>query len=187
MVKNYSSNFNLNKFLKKVVFKKKYIKKLTEKICMLENTKEQNFKSLNYSLFSKNKNLIKQNTLVVYIVDISFSRSNTLLHVMNSSGIVKFFCSAGDLSYSGKSKKSRVSVLTSMTSVLSHKLKFLQGKPIALHLKNVGSKKFWIVKKLKKKFFIRVIRSFNLYSHNGCRKRKIRRKKFKKRTSRRNG
>ena len=36
------------------------------------------------------------------------------------------------------------------------------------------------MKKLKKKFFIKVVRSFNLYPHNGCRKKKVRRKKFKK-------
>lgn len=183
--KNYNSNFNINKFLNKIVLKKKYIKKLADKICILENIKEQNFKTLNCSLFPKN--IIKQDTLVVYIIDITFSRSNTLLHVMDSSGILKFFCSAGELSYSGKSKKSRVSVLTSMVRVLMQKLKFLQDKPIALHLKNFGFKKFWIVKKLKKKFFIRIVRSFNLYPHNGCRKRKIRRKKFKKRITRRNG
>jgi ribosomal protein S11 len=183
--KNYNSNFNLNKFLKKLVLKKKYIKTLTDKICLLENIKEQNFKILNNNLFSNN--FIKHDTLIVYIIDISFSRSNTLLHVMDSSGILKFFCSAGDLSYSGKSKKSRISVLTSMIRVLMQKLKFLQGKPIALHLKNVGFKKFWIVKKLKKKFFIKIVRSFNLYPHNGCRKKKVRRKKFKKRITRRNG
>lgn len=187
MVKSYNSNFNLNKFLKKIVLKKQYIKKLKNKTCLLENIKEQNYKSLNYSLFFKNKDFMKYDSLVVYIVDISFSRSNTLLHVMDSSGILKFFCSAGDLSYTGKSKKARVSVLKAMIRILVRKLKFLQNKPIALHLKNVGFRKFWIVKRLKKKFFIKIVRSFNLYPHNGCRKKKVRRKKFKKRIVRRNG
>ena len=187
MVKNYNSNLNLNKFLKKIVLKKQYIKKLKNKTCLLENIKEQNYKSLNYSLFLKNESFIKHENLVVYIIDISFSRSNTLLHVMDSSGMLRFFCSAGDLSYTGKSKRARVLVFKSMIRVLVRKLKFLQNKPIALHLKNVGFRKFWIVKMLKKKNFIKVVRSFNLYPHNGCRKRKVRRKKFKKRIPRRNG
>ena len=187
MVKNYNNNFNLNKFLRKIVLKKQFIKKLKNKTCLLNNIKEQNYKNLNSSLFFKNESFIKHDSLVVYIIDISFSRSNTLLHVMDSSGILKFFCSAGDLSFTGKSKKTRVSVLKAMIRILVRKLKFLQNKPIALHLKNVGFRKFWIVKRLKKKFFIKVVRSFNLYPHNGCRKRKVRRKKFKKRITRRNG
>ena len=189
MIKNYNSNFNFNKFLKKIVLKKQYIKKLTDKTCLLEDIKEQNYKSLNYSLFFNKKYFIEHNNLVVYIIDISFSRSNTLLHVTDSSGTLKFFCSAGDLSYTGKSKKARVSVLKAMVRILVRKLTFLQNKPIALHLKNVRFRKFWIVKRLKKKFFIKVVRSFNLYPHNGCRKQKIRRKKLKKKTrvTRRNG
>jgi ribosomal protein S11 len=189
MVKNYNSNINLNKFFKKIVLKKQYIKKLTNKTCLLESIQEKNYKSLNYSLFFKKKYFTEHDNLVVYIIDISFSRSNTLLHVMDSSGILKFFCSAGDLSYTGKSKKARVSVLKAMIRILVRKLKFLQNKPIALHLKNVRFRKFWIVKRLKKKFFIKVVRSFNLYPHNGCRKRKIRRKKIKKKikVTRRNG
>ena len=180
MIKNYSNNFNFNKFFREIVLKKQYIKKLKSKTCLLENIKEQNYKSLSYSLFLKNENFRKHDSLVVYIIDISFSRSNTLLHIMDSLGVLKFFCSAGDLSYIGKSKKARVLVLKAIIQILIRKLKFLQNKPIALHLKNVGFRKFWIVKKLKKKFFIKIVRSFNLYPHNGCRKKKVRRKKFKK-------
>ena len=109
---------------------------------------------------------------------ISFSRSNTLLHVMNSSGILKFFCSAGNLSYKGNSKKARALVLKSMINLLVRKLKFLRYKPIALHLKNVRFMRFWIVKRFKKKFTIRIVKNFNSYPYNGCRKRKVRRKKF---------
>jgi ribosomal protein S11 len=51
------------------------------------------------------------NTFFMYIIDISFSKKNTLIHVMDFSGNLKFFCSAGFLNYKGKSKKSRYSVL----------------------------------------------------------------------------
>ena len=100
---------------------------------------------------------------------------------MDFSGKLKFFYSAGSFNYSGKSKKARYVVFRELYRVLISKLKFLKNKPVALHLKNVGYNKSWIVKKLKKKFFIKSVRSFNLYPHNGCRKRKMRRKKFKKR------
>jgi len=187
MVKNYNSNFDLNKFFKNIVVKKQYIKALKDKNSLLNIIKERNYKNLNSSTFLKNKNFIKCDNLVTYIIDIYFSRTNTLLHIMDSSGALKFFCSAGDFSYTGKSKKARVLVLKSIFRSIISKLKFLKNKPVALHLKNVRFLKIWIIKRLKKKFFIKVVRSFNLYPHNGCRKKKVRRKKFKKKRKRRNG
>jgi ribosomal protein S11 len=99
---------------------------------------------------------------------------------MDFSGNLKFFHSAGFLKYKGKNKKSRFVVLKDMYKILISKLKFLKSQPVALHLKNVGFAKFWVIRVFKKKFFIRVVRSFNKYPHNGCRKRKMRRKKFRK-------
>jgi ribosomal protein S11 len=95
---------------------------------------------------------------------------------MDFSGNLKFFCSAGSLQYKGKRKKARYLVFRDMFRILNSKLKFLKSQPLALHLKNVGSAKVWIVKTLKKKLFIKIIKSYDLYPHNGCRKRKVRRK-----------
>jgi ribosomal protein S11 len=95
---------------------------------------------------------------------------------MDFSGNLIFFCSAGSLQYKGKRKKARYLVFRDMFRVLISKFKFLKLQPLALHLKNVGSAKFWIIKLLKKKLFIKVVKSYDLYPHNGCRKRKIRRK-----------
>ena len=180
MVKNYNNNFNLNKFLKKIVVKKQYLKTLKNETCLLNTVKEQNYKNLNFNTFLKNKNFINCDNLVMYIIDICFFHTNTSLHIMDSSGALKFFCSAKDFSYIGKNKKARILVLKSIFRMIISKLKFLQNKPIALHLKNVRFFKFWIMKRLKKKFFIKVVKSFNSYPHNGCRKRKVRRKKLKK-------
>jgi len=116
--------------------------------------------------------------LIKYIIDVTFSRTNTFVHVMDFSGQLKFFCSAGTLNYKGKSKKARYSVFRDIYRVLVSKLRFLKGQPVALHLKNVSFAKFWIIKLLKKKFYIKVVRNFITYPYNGCRKRKMRRKKF---------
>ena len=70
-------------------------------------------------------------------------------------------------------------VLKKFYKLIVTQLKFLCDRPIALNLINVGSAKSWIIKKLKKRLFIRVIRSFNYRPHNGCRKKKVIRKKFK--------
>lgn len=181
---NNSTNIDLNEFLKSIKLKKQYIIKLNQKIHSLDRVKETNIKAFNFSLTSFNANnsrFLINDHLVMYIIDISFSQTNTLMHVMDHSANLKYFCSAGTFNYKGRSKKARFTVFKQFFQVLTKKLTFLEGKPIALHLKNVGSNKSWIIKKLKKKFYIKVIRSFNLFPHNGCRKKKVRRKKFKKR------
>jgi hypothetical protein len=58
---------------------------------------------------------------------------------MDSSGTLKFFCSAGDLFYVEKSKKARVLVFKSIFNMITLKLKFLQNKPIAAHATNAKS------------------------------------------------
>lgn len=178
MSDNYNINFDYNKFFRDIKLKKQYIEKLNKKIAFLNEIKKKNYKTLNASMFTKNKDYVKNDFTLTYIIDIHFSQTNTLLHVTDFSGKPKFSRSAGSLHYKGKSKKARFAVFKEFYRILVTKLKFLKGKPLALHLKNAGSNKFWIIKKLKKKFFIKVVRVFNVYPHNGCRKKKVRRKKF---------
>jgi ribosomal protein S11 len=171
--------FNLNAFLKNISIKKQYLKNLKKQFLFINNVKNKNYKSLNNKLIKKKQlNYYLNNNLIVYIIDITFSKSNTFLHVMDSSGNLKFFSSAGHFNIKGKNKKFRFNVFKHLYFVLINKLKFLKNKPLALHLKNVSSNKFWIIKKLKTKFFIKVIKIFNLFPFNGCRKKKVRRKKF---------
>jgi ribosomal protein S11 len=173
-----SDILDLNKFFKIVKLKKQYVKILKSKTTLLNEISENNYKFLN-SKFSRSKNYDSLNDyLVTYIIDINFTKSNTFVHIMDYSGKLKFFYSSGSFKYSGKNKKSRYIVFRDFYRILVSKLNFLKGKPIALHFKNVGYNKSWIIKKLKKKFFIKCIRSFNTYPHNGCRKPKMRRKKF---------
>jgi hypothetical protein len=142
MIQNCNFNFNLNKFLKKITLKKQYIQKLAQKTLLLRYIKEQNYKKLNYYLTLTHKQPIKHKSLISYVITISCSRSNTTLHVMDFAGILKFCCSAGNLFLTEKNKTARVSIFKAITRVLSQKSKLLCYKPVALHLKNVGSKKF---------------------------------------------
>lgn len=173
------NNLNLNKFFNDIKLKKQYIKKLKSKVDLLNNVKKNNYKSLNLliSNLSNNKiNFFKENFLITHIIDITFSRTNTLLSVMDFSGRIKYFCSAGYLQYKGKKKKSRYVVFQKMCKILFSRLEFLKSQPLALNLKNVRWSKFWILKSLKKKLFIKIVKNYDLCPHNGCRKRKIKRK-----------
>ena len=175
MIQKYNSSFNLNKFFQKIISKKQYSKKLKTKINLLTNTKEKNYKNLNFLL--TNKNLFLQNVIVSYVIYISFTRGNTWLHIANSFGKLKLFCSAGNLFFIKNKKKTRIPVLKSIMYFLLKKSKFLFNKPVILHLNNVKFRKFWILKKFKTKFCIKGVKIFNSYVYNGCRKKKIRRKK----------
>lgn len=180
MNSNCNTNFSLNKFFKNIKSTKKYIKNLKNKNDLLVEIEKTNYKHLSSLMLSPTSHSNVQDNLVTYIIDVNFLRSNTFIHIMDFSGKSKFFYCSGSFNYSGKIKKARSVVFASVCKVLSSKLKFLKGSPVALHLKNVGYARRWILKKLKKYFFVKSVRSFNLYPHNGCRKKKVKRKKLKK-------
>ena len=113
----------------------------------------------------------------MYTLNINFSRSNTLCSIMDCSGNTKFFYSAGLFKLKGRQKIFRSLVLKHFYKILILKLKFLRKKPLILSLKNIGLNNLWFLKKLRKKFFIVSVKIFSSYSYNGCRKKKIRRKK----------
>jgi hypothetical protein len=143
MIKNYNNiNFNLNKFLKKINVKKQYIKMLKNKVYLLNSVTEQNYKIIDQYIFLKKEQFFKFDNIVTYTINIFFSRSNTLLHVFDFSGVLKGLYTAGNFAYKGKRKKSRIFVLKSMLNYIILKLKFLRKNPIALHFTNVGFFKF---------------------------------------------
>lgn len=170
----------LNQFFKHLFLKKKYLQSLKKQSILIKELKNTNYKLIDHSLTKEKYKALVNDNIIMYIIDIIFSRSNTFLTITNSIGQLKFYASAGHLNFKGKSKKSRSNVLKSIYQLLSTKLSFLKGKPIALHLKNVGFKRFSIIQKLKTKFFIKSIKIFNVFPFNGCRKKKVKRKKFKK-------
>lgn len=170
--------FSLNRFFKEIRLKKQYLKKMQNKA---DSLKEINNKKVGLQFFNQ---LVKplNSVFVMYILEISFSKKNTLFHISDCSGNMKFFYSAGSFQQKGKGKISRSVVLRKFYRLLVSKLKFVKRVPIAVHFKNADSNMFWFLKKLKKKFFVVVVKHFIQYSYNGCRKKKIRRKKFKSRS-----
>lgn len=184
------NSFNFTKMINKKFSVKKYKNQLNQivskylnsflnLIFVLEKIKTNFYQSCFYLLF---KNFIqKQNFLIFYAIYFNFSESNTNLQITDSKGKSKIFYSAGLVNFKGKQKILRRLVLIKLFNILTLlKLKFIKNSPIALHLKNVGSNKWLILKKLKRKFFIRIIKTFELSAYNGCRKKKERRKRQKK-------
>lgn len=170
--------FNLNRFFKEIHLKKQYLKKMQNNVHLLSELKEINHKKIG-SRFSSKLTNSSTTPFVMYIIEISFSKKNTLFHVMDYSGNIKLFYSAGSFQQSGKGKVARSTVLRKFYRLLITKLKFVKRVPIAVHFRNIDSNMFWFLKKLKKKFFITVVKHFTQHPYNGCRKKKMRRKKFK--------
>lgn len=157
-----------------------YIKNLKNQINYFKKVKESNYKSLSIKksdFFNFNNT---QNLVVMYVINISFSKANTTIHLSDANGNIKLFYSAGSVDLTGKQKKKRRFAVSKLISLLIKKATFLEQKPIALHLNNVNFYKNLIVSKLKKVLYIRIIKSFNQAPYNGCRKKKLQRKKYTK-------
>lgn len=155
--------------------KKKYINLLKSQSEKLTKIKNKQSKCLS---LTNNLNL-KENQIVKYIIDITFSKTNTLLHIMSFSGKLIYFYSAGQFKFKGKNKRSLRLIIKEFYKLLVTRLKFLKGQPVVLNLKNLDSSQVWIVKLFKKKFFITAVNTFKNIPYNGCRKKKVRRKKFR--------
>lgn len=170
LLNNLSNKLKLTSINKE----KFYVKNLLNQVVQLEQTKKKTYKSL---ILDKSKSLKKDLTAVCYIITISFLKANTIINLSDIKGNIKLFYSAGNIGLIGKQKIKRRIAINKLISLLLKKTTFVKDKPIALHLNNVKFYKQIIVKQLKRNFFIRIIKSFNLTPYNGCRKKKIRRKK----------
>lgn len=172
-----SFQFSLNRFLKDINLKKQHSKKIQNNILLINQLKEINHKKIGSRFFRKPMKPLKT-SFVMYIIEIFFSKKNTLFHISDCLGNTKFFYSAGTFQQKGKNKIFHSIILKKFYRLLILKLKFLKKVPVAVHFKNTNSNMLWFLKKLKKKLFITVVKNFNRYPYNGCRKKKIRRKKF---------
>ena len=168
-----------NNFLRYFKIKKQKKQLLNNNISKFSEQKKTNFKYFNFKVFTRRSaEFLKKYKFVTYIITIQFSRTNTFIQIMDFSGKLLFFHSAGTFRFSGRTKKSRYNVFHTFYKDLRVKLKFLKGKPISLHLKNVGPSRFWIISKLKKKFFLQSIKIFENFPYNGCKKKKNEKEKI---------
>ena len=166
----------LKKFFKTIFSKKQYLIKLNNKF--LEQQKYN--KMLNLQLFKKLQ-IQKTITEISYILDFSFSKKNIMLHVLDCFGSTKFFTSANLLNIKKKKNLLKFNVIIKkFYKILLAKSIMLKWSPIAIHLKNknIYFKISWILKKLHTKFFIIILKCFYYHSFNGCRIKKLKRKKF---------
>lgn len=184
-------HINTNKFKQSKLFRIYYLKNLIKKI------KTQLFLLQKIRRFKLAKNLrfilsqdinskllnFKSQTMIKYIIGISNYKSNTILYLTDVKGTVKFFCTSGSLGITRKQTKKKVAVVLKLLKILVLNNKFLsKTENIALHFKNFNKKLVSVISSFLITSYpnIKIIKINNNQPHNGCRPKKIKRKKRKK-------
>ena len=121
--------------------------------------------------------------LISYIININLSSTNTLINVNNIKGSPKFFYSAGMFNLQKTQKTRQPKAIIIILRALLLRSKNFKTKPLALHFNNLFlNYQSYIFKKLKRKIFMKLIVSYIVGSHNGCRLKKKKRIKIRTRT-----
>ena len=158
------------------------IKKIKKQLAFLAGFKKtkthKNLRILSNSKFLK----FKSKNIISNIIGLSIYATNIIIFLSNSKGNIIYFCSAGFLRIKKKYRKKKIVVLKKLIIYLITKTKNLsKNLLIGLHLKNIS---YFIVSMISvfliKHFIINIIRINNNKPHNGCRPKKIKRKRRKK-------
>ena len=117
----------------------------------------------------KKKNLLN---LIYFIIIISNKKLNNFLHILDSIGHELIFYSTGDLNIK-KKNTNKIEILQSFLKILINNLKFINKRPLIIHFININFTLNWFIKKILKKIYLINIKTFILFSFNGCRKKKL--------------
>lgn len=119
--------------------------------------------------------------LIKYVLGISFLKRNITIYIGDANGRLNYNCSAGLIKLSKKQKIKIPLVLMRLTKIVAAKLPNVADSTTALHLNNVPkSLQLFFEPVFKTQFFIIQLNNFRVFPHNGCRPKKLKRKKRKK-------
>ena len=128
-----------------------------------------------YNIENKNKYIIQTNLLykrLYYIFNIHFLYNNLFFNVLTSSNKnTTFFHSFG---FSKAKKSDKRTKLYYMLQIIK-KIVFQTKSRKSISINFTGSSKYYskfLIKFIKKYYYIRIIKIYNLLPHNGCRLKK---------------
>ena len=160
--KNIIINIKYKKNIFHILYKHLKFKALTPKIIY------NNTKNFNYYI----KKLYK---IVSYVVSLKVNKNNIIFNISDIKGFLLVNNTTGKLGFKGKHKNKKFSMLSLLKSIY-YNYNFLKNQPIILKLKGFKYYNKLIIKKLKEKFFIKLLIYDKSTPHNGCRPKKLRRK-----------
>lgn len=120
------------------------------------------------------------NTNTSLTVSLKFTISNTLVSATTSSGDPLISFSAGLVGLKSRQKVDRQKAVTSLLIKMDKHLRNIgidQNVLVSLHLTNIGQNTRFVVGVAKLLFLIVSVKSLERTPFNGCRKKKLRRKK----------
>jgi len=141
--------------------------------------KKLNKKFFNNNFFVENKTVAKD--FIEYILNISLSNKNTNVFITDLKGNIKTLVSIGFLDLQQKQKIKNSTIILKLLLLVFAKFSLQNSIFIGLHLTNFT--KFhasFVLSLLKDHIKIKSLRIFNNKPHNGCRPRKLKRKKVKR-------
>jgi ribosomal protein S11 len=130
-------------------------------IQQINTEKNIKFDNINY----KNFNLIS------YIIKITLLKSNIFINITDIKGTIFTTCSSGKINIKG-SQKTKKLAFNRIIKFTKFKIRKLKNKIFALHFTGIKFNRKKLINSLKKKFFIKNVKYFNLIAHNGCRLKK---------------
>lgn len=169
-----------NKVLQ-IIYLKNLLKKVKKQILFLNKIKKN--KSITHLRFFLSKvSVFKSKNLINYIIGVSIYKTKIIIHLSDIKGTIKFFCTAGSLGIKRKQTNKKIAVLLKLIKIMMYKIKYVSKKDlIALHLKNCNKQLSTFISVFLSKYYnIEFIRVDNNKPYNGCRPRKIKRKKRRK-------
>lgn len=185
MIKSLLSKLNLKSLNSVFENKAPYLSQLKKEISFLEK-KNYNLTLLEnkYKLGIKHLRSLKAKEINYIIKIFRKKKGITTANISDSSGKVKQYYLPGKNILKKRMKRNRNIALNKILNKIIYTSKLLpqlRTKIFALHLINVEQyKRVFIYKKLKKRFKIYEIEIFTKIPHNGCRLKKVRRKKFRR-------
>lgn len=171
-----NTNKNLTGIFNYLVKALNLTKSIKFKNLILKNENILTFNKFNNDKNNLQKKMILNKNLITHIIHVNLLNSNIIVNITDLNGIPIIYCSSGIVNFSG-SQKTKHLALQSIINKITYKSKNLNHNKFAIHFKGIKKDRKKIYKKLKKKFEIKTLKVFNLSPHNGCRPRKIKKKK----------
>ena len=175
---------HINKYkLKKIKYYKILIEEMKRSIKLLEKTTKIK-ETKNIENIVKTKHLkffnYKSNYFIKYIIGIYISKTNVVISLCNIKGEIKYFISANSLKLNKKQNK--LTTIVKLFKILLLKNPLLKGNNCTiLHFKNINQRTAILIYSFISNYLKNIvsIKIFNNKPHNGCRPKKIKRKKNK--------
>lgn len=165
----------------------KYVFRLAVSRYRSSSQLEANFKVVNSEplprsvFFGKSHVLAKPQAYssnVAAVLRITFTQSNTWLAFSDSLGHVIFSKPSGVVGLKGKSKLNRHLAVKKLMLNLNKQEALTEYGPVALHMRNVGTRGTSIFKTVKAFAAVASVKTYDTVPFNGCRKKKLKRKKI---------